>query len=390
MDAGAYEKSFPQLKSGTVVYDPMNTLHQGADLTTHSADFSARAEIKSKINEDRENLALNLIARTPALKSIFNFETKSFTAGMGGAGSTDFVMNPLSLDRDIVDTSRKQTPMRAMIRRVTNNGIKALYNVIESKQTATFQTELEAQVVSDFAPTRSDVDIKIIRVSGYVSGFAQASVPSFNLQDIQGASSEFGNFTGAVGSTAMDQNVLTATRAIQEFEESSIFNGSIANDAKEFDGIIQLQGATNVTAISTITLDALDNAYFDAYSAGGQPNVAVCDVQTYKKVKQLLQAKGGFLEYKDVGVYGFKGLMIKTGDTDIPLIPSRFLSTQGGSQRLYMLDLSVWEVRVLMDRTFEMLAKVDDGQKFMIKMYECLIDKSNGAFNSGISGMNNV
>jgi hypothetical protein len=384
-----YVKSFGGLSNETSYYDPMNTSYQGADLTVSSN--SEKAELKSKIDGQRLWMQRNVIESNAELKSRFNAETKSFTADLGGAGTTDNVMNPIYLDRDIVDTSRKQTPMRAIIRRVTNQGIKAVYNIYSSKSTASFQGELEPQVTSDFTPERTARDVKIIRVSGYTSGFAQASVPSFNLQDIQGTNTEFGEFSGAVGSTAMDQNVLQATRAIQEFEEDAIFNGDNSSDSKAFDGIIQLQGTTNMTNKSgaSLTLAELDDVYFNAYSAGGRPNLAVCDVVTYKKVKQLLQDKGGFLEYKDLGVYGFKALMIKAGDTDIPLIPSRFLSTTAAAQRLYMLDLSVWEMRVLLDLTFEMLAKVDDGQKFMLKMYEVLVDKSNAAFNSGLYGMTN-
>ena len=372
-----YTKSFGQLKSGSIYHDPMNTMN---------GQMESSPELKAKFEDIRKGMAQHLVSVVPELKSKYNVETKSFTAGLGGSGTTDNVMNPVFLDRDVVDTSRKQTPLRSIIRRVSNQGIKAVYNTITAKQTASFQGELAPQVVSDFTPERSAKDIKIMRVSGYTSGFAQASVPSFNLQDIQGTNSEFGQFSGAIGSTAMDQNVLTATRAIQEFEEDMILNGSISSSALEFDGIVALQGSTNSTNLSAsaITLANLDTAYFAAYSAGGQPNIAVCDVATYKKVKTLLQDKGGFLEYKDLGAYGFKALMIKSGDTDIPLLPSRFLSATAGAQSLYMLDLSVWEMRVLLDLTFETLAKVDDGNKFMLKMYEVLVDKSNAAFNACI------
>lgn len=378
-----YFKSFGNMADESVYFDPCNTLNGEV------AEFSK--ELKSKWDNVRQGMAQHVVSVRPDLKSKFNAETKSFTTGLGGAGTTDNVMVPFSLDREIYDTSRKQTPFRSILRRVSNQGIKAVYNVITSKPSPSFQGELQAQVVSDFTPERKDKDIKIIRVAGFTSGFAQASVPSFNLVDIQGASTEFGDFSGATGNTAMDINVLTATRAVQEFEEDSFFNGSIASDSLAFDGLVALQGTTNQLdkASAAITLADLDTAYFNAYNAGGQPNLAICDVTTYKKVKQLLQDKGGFLEYKDLGVFGFKGLMIKAGDTDIPLIPSRFLSTTAASQSLYMLDLSVWEARVLLDMSFELLAKVDDGQKFMIKEYLNLVDKSEGAFNSSILNMTN-
>lgn len=373
----AYFQSFGTMKEGSVYYDPFNTMN---------GQVESSMELKSKFDEVRKGMANHLVAVRPDLKSKFNTELKSFGATIGGAGTSDYVMNPIYLDRDIVDTSRKRTPMRAMIRRVTQQGLKAVYNTITGKSTASFQSEFEALSVSDMTPVRSSKDVKIIRISGYTSGLAQASVPSFNLDSIQGSNSEFGPFASATGSTAMDINVLQATRAIQEFEENSIFNGNSSTNAKAFDGIIALQSTTNQVDATgrEITLDDLDSAYFNAYSAGGRPNIAVCDVTTYKKIKSLLQAKGGFLEYKDLGAYGFKALMVKAGDEDIPIIPSQYLSTTSGSRSLYMLDLSVWEMRVLLDMTYQPLAQVDDGNKFMIKMYEVLVDKSNAAFNASV------
>lgn len=381
--AESYFKSFGTMPEGSIYSDPFNTMN---------GQVESSAELKSKFDEVRKGMSNHLIAVRADLKAKFNPETKSMGAQIGGAGTTDYVMNPIFLDRDIVDTSRKRTPLRSMIRRVTQQGIKAVYNVITAKQTASFQGEFEAQSVSDMTPSRTAKDVKIIRVSGYTSGFAQASIPSFNLDSIQGSNQEFGPFASATGSNAMDINVLTATRAIQEFEENAIFNGNSSTDAKAFDGIIALQSTTNQVDATgrEITLDDLDTAYFNAYNAGGRPNIAVCDVDTYKKIKSLLQAKGGFLEYKDLGAYGFKALMVKAGDEDIPIIPSQYLSATSTARSLYMLDMAMWEMRVLLDMTFQPLAQVDDGQKFMIKMYEVLVDKSNAAFNSAVLNITTV
>jgi len=373
-NANSYFQSFGNMPEGSVYQDTFNTMNGQVESST---------ELKSKFDNIRKGMANHLVAVRPDLKSKYNAELKSFGATIGGTGTTDSVMNPIFLDRDMVDTSRKRTPLRSLIRRVSQQGIKAVYNTITSKSTASFQSEFEALSVSDMTPARTSKDVKIIRISGYTSGFAQASVPSFNLDGIQGSNSEFGPFASATGTNAMDINVLQATRAIQEFEEDSILNGNSSTNAKAFDGIVALQSTTNQVDATgrEIALDDLDTAYFNAYADGGRPNIGVCDVLTYKKIKSLLQAKGGFLEYKDLGAYGFKALMVKAGDEDIPIIPSQYLSTTSGSRSLYMLDLSVWEMRVLLDMTYQPLAQVDDGQKFMIKIYEVLIDKSNAAFN---------
>ena len=63
-----------------------------------------------------------------------------------------------------------------------------------------------------------------------------------------------------------------------------------------------------------------------------------------------------------------------------------FMSNASGSKAMYFLDLSVWEMRVLQDLTYEELAKTADSEKFMLKIYEALICK-NTAFSSSITGI---
>jgi hypothetical protein len=68
---------------------------------------------------------------------------------------------------------------------------------------------------------------------------------------------------------------------------------------------------------------------------------------------------------------------------EIPVLPSMFMSNVSGSKALYFLDMSVWEMRVLQDMVYERLAKTNDSDKFMLKIYECLICRA-PAFNSWI------
>ena len=65
-------------------------------------------------------------------------------------------------------------------------------------------------------------------------------------------------------------------------------------------------------------------------------------------------------------------------------IPSMYLSNTSGSKAIYFLDMSVVEMRVLQDVTYEELAKTNDSEKFMLKVYEALIIK-NTAFCSSIT-----
>jgi hypothetical protein len=57
-----------------------------------------------------------------------------------------------------------------------------------------------------------------------------------------------------------------------------------------------------------------------------------------------------------------------------------------GNKAIYFLDLSVIEMRVLQDLTYEKLAKTNDSDKFMLKIYETFIIR-NTSFCSSITGV---
>jgi hypothetical protein len=65
----------------------------------------------------------------------------------------------------------------------------------------------------------------------------------------------------------------------------------------------------------------------------------------------------------------------------IPVVPSQYISTTTGSKAIYFLDQEHIEMRVLQDMTYEDLAKTNDSQKFMLKMYEAMIMR-NTSFNA--------
>ena len=72
-------------------------------------------------------------------------------------------------------------------------------------------------------------------------------------------------------------------------------------------------------------------------------------------------------------LYGFSTVVLHTMVGDIPVVWSQFMTTTSGSKAMYFLDMSVIELRVLQDLTFERLAKNNDSEKFFLKIYETLI-----------------
>ena len=99
----------------------------------------------------------------------------------------------------------------------------------------------------------------------------------------------------------------------------------------------------------------------------------MADTGTYTDLLGLLNQRIGYMQSKENVFWGFSAITIHTMVGSIPIIWSQYLSNTSGSKSLYFLDLSVWEVRVLQDMTYEELAKTNDSEKFMLKMYETLI-----------------
>ena len=176
------------------------------------------------------------------------------------------------------------------------------------------------------------------------------------------------------------------TRALRELEENLIINGNVGSDATQFSGIITLMGATNTVDKNTtaMALADVDTAVQYAFDDGGRPNIAICSSGVFTDLLALLTAKIGYLQATQQVFWGFSTIVLNTMVGQVPVVPSMFMSNVSGSKSMYFLDMSVVEMRVLQDMTYEDLAKTADSEKFMLKIYEALIIK-NTAFCSSIT-----
>ena len=327
------------------------------------------------------------------LKSAFDIGFKALNTETGGAGTAGFAMIPVFLDPRIVDVTRKFTPLVELIPRVTNQGITADFNKITAKGGAYVAAEDAALPETTDTYTRVSVNIKYLYAVGRITGQSQAAYPSYILEGFQptgaglGAGSPFAS-TGAPNAKQLE--VVMKARSLREKEEDLIVNGDASTTAAEFSGIVKLQGTTNVTDLNSaaLTWDDIDTTVRLAYDDGGRPKIAVCSSSVLIDIRKLMidtfryspsdMNAGGTLPF---GVSA--ALVLQTMVGPIPVIPSMFLSNTSGSKQIYFLDTDFIEMRVLQDMTFEDLAKTNDSQKFMLKIYECLIFR-NPAFNSFI------
>ncbi len=311
---------------------------------------------------------------------------KALSTTAGGAGTAGFAMVPISVDPRVVDVTRKYTPVVELVTRVTNQGMFADYNKLTAKGGAFTAAEDAALNETDTTYDRESTQIKFIYAIGRVTGPAIAAMPTWILEGLTSAGGATGPFNDAVGTNAKQLEVLVKTREVREKEESLIINGDASTDATQFSGIVKLMGATNTVDKNTsaISLDDIDTAVQNAFDDGGRPNLAICSSGVFTDLLGLLTAKIGYLQPTQEVFWGFSTIVLNTMVGQIPVIPSMFLSNVSGSKAIYFMDMSVVEMRVLQDLTFEELAKTNDSQKFMLKVYETLIIK-NTAFSASIT-----
>jgi hypothetical protein len=366
----AFRNSFGNLQSGTVYYDPLGLKSLGS--------------VKAK---ESSNIVLN---NHPALKSMVdkknykNKNLKALTTESGGAGTAGYALVPVYVDPRIIDRSIKRLPLVTLMPRVANNGMYAAFNYISSKGGAFTAAEDASLSETNTAYDRSATAIKFLYSVGRTTGPSIAATPSYSLEGVAGGNEGIGpaSYTEGTAPNANQLEILVKTRELKELEENLLINGNSSTsgvsgnpDGTEFNGIIAIQSTTNKVDKNTsaITLSDIDTAIQYAFDNGGQPTIAVCDSSTYTDLLGLLNNKIGYMQAQSVTEWGFTGIKLNTMVGPITIVPSMYLSTSSGSKSIYFLDLSVWELRVLQDITFEPLAKVNDTNKFMLKCYETLI-----------------
>jgi hypothetical protein len=323
-------------------------------------------------------------------------QLKALGPTTGGAGTAGYALIPVYVDPRIVDTTRKFTPLVELIPRVANQGTTADFNQITAKGGGYTANPDAALPEKDDTYDRVSKAIKYLYAVGRVLGPAQAAFPSYILEGFQPSGTGLGGgnpFSPSGAPNAKQLEVVLKARELRELEENLILNGNATTDATQFDGIIVQQSTTNQVDLSGAALswDDIETAVRYAFDDGGRPKLAVCSSGALQQIRKLMidafryspqdMMSGGNLPF---GISA--KLVLSTMVGDIPVIPSMYLSNTAGAKQIYFLDTDWIEMRVLQDMTYEDLAKVNDSQKFMLKIYECLILR-NASFNSFITNI---
>lgn len=334
----------------------------------------------------REELAKGILGENTAkgfLRKALSTTLSTYSAG------TLPVLIPVYVDPEIVDLTRRATPLVELIPRVTNFGKTADYNQITVISSASPLGEDAALTDQNDTYVRKSVAIRYLYSVGRVTG------PMF------AASKQYLASGGYVDALSLE--VKNKTLALKRLEEAMILLGDSVTDwtepvnsttitaANSFDGLYQLISNANSNGLggsssyrtdnagANLTIAQLRTGIRTARTAGGEPNLIVTDYATYDRIKELIQDQLRYVSTQTIAwgitTVSFEGL---------PIIASRFLSTTNGSgsgvpanaRSVFILDTNVIEMRVLQDVSYEELAKTNDSIKFMIKCYESLVCKA--------------
>ena len=301
------------------------------------------------------------------------------------------VLIPVYVDPEIVDLTRRATPLVELVPRVTNYGRTADYNQISAIASAAFVPEDSSLSEQNETYVRRSVTIKYLVSVGRVTG------PMF------AASKQYLSSGGYVDALSLE--VKNKTLAMKRLEEAAILLGDATTDwtepvnsstitaAYSYDGLWNLISGANASGLAlggsssyrtdnagaAISIGAIRTAIRTCRTAGGEPNLIVTDYATYDAIKALIQDELRYVSSQTIAwgitTVSFEGL---------PIIASRFLSTTAGTgamvpgtgRSLFVLDTNVIEMRVLQDVSYEELAKTNDSIKFFLKCYECLLVKA--------------
>ena len=330
----------------------------------------------------------------PQLKDAFDIGFKALSSTAGGSGTAGYAMIPIAVDPRIVDTTRKETPLVEIIPRVTNQGLTADYNKITAKGGGYTAAEDAALPETNDTYDRASVAIKYLYAVGRITGQVNAAMPSYILEGFQPSGAGLGGdpFSSTGIPNAKQLEVVMKARELRELEENLILNGDATTTATQFSGIVKQQGTINQLDLDSaaLTWDDIETTIRYAYDDGGRPKIAVCSSAVLQDLRKIIIDT---FRYNPSDVTGANlpfgvnaSLVLQTMVGSIPVIPSRFLSNTSGAKQIFFLDTDWIEMRVLQDMTYEDLAKTNDSQKFMLKIYEALVMK-NAAFNSFIDNI---
>ena len=369
-----YQDAFWALPEGSIVYDPS---------VSREDNHAKLKALKTLLFNEHPIYKENLL--------------KATNSTSGGAGTSGYAMSPVHVDPILVDRTRKFTPVKNKLKRVTNIGRTADYNVITAKGGAFCATEDANLTETNTTYDRVSVAIKYLYSVGRVTGQAMAVIPGYTLigSDVQGDGNSSANIINQFAQNILQTEVFVKMRELAELEEALIVRGNVSTstysqntDGTEFNGIVATMSTTNTYAATGLTLteDIINTAIQYAFDDSGRPDMAICDSATFRDLQGILSDKRILQTVTKVTEYGTVAITWLGMTGAIEIYPSQYLLNTTGNKAMYFLDTAVWEVRTLQEPTYFEFGITNDSQKFAIKEYITLVCRA-PTFNSSITAL---
>ena len=275
------------------------------------------------------------------------------------SGNAGYAYTPIVWDQDVIDITRKMTPLLTLIPKLTNKGKVAQYYRVTDRGAAAWQTEDPAINETDDTREEASESIKYLRVAGRVTGVAQVA--------------------GAHFESSMQREVLNKTQSMNEQIENTLLRGDSATNPLEHDGLEKIlvsgNGATETSVGGAVTLSAVRKMVSDCFNKKGAPNLLITDSYT---ADDLVEQQMDYVRYVDPNITIAWGLQVPSLQTvvgRIPVLVSQFMPTTSTERRIFCINTNYVQQRVLQDISFERMAKTSDSEKFMLKTYRTMINK---------------
>lgn len=270
------------------------------------------------------------------------------------SGAAGYALTPIVYDPEVIDITRKFTPLQTIIPKRTNLGKTANYYRLTAKGAATWGADDPALNEADDTREAASSDIKFLRIVGRVTGVAQAS--------------------GAHFYNALQEELMNKSISMSEEIENSLINGDTATTATEPNGLIKLLTSNNTAVGAAVTLEDINGLLDDCFVDKGHIDLMITDAYTLTQIREQMQ---DFVRYTaPVKVaWGMDAVAFNSNHGMVPIIASQYMADTSGSRRVIACDTRTVEQRVLVDVSYEDLAKTSDSRKFFLKSYRALIAK---------------
>jgi hypothetical protein len=272
-------------------------------------------------------------------------------------------------DQEIIDTTRKECPLMELLPQETARGKVASYDVLTARGGAAFVTEtVAAQTPPSDTYANATKALSIATSWGGWTDFALAALASqYPTRD------------------ARALEIRNKTWSLNELWENELINGSspAGAAASGFVGIraeiktSQTANSLNFDLAGADVTDAdIDNAIAASVQLNVKPNLALTDLVTWQKIKQLIMSLVRYVNPETEIAWGLKALAWATPYGVMPIVASKFMNYAAAAREILLIDTKFLAQRLLLDSTMEMLAKVTLQQPFVIKKFSVGIDKT--------------